>query len=528
MIIYTLQKQSIYDKMKKGDKVKKLKFLTIATAVMGTIMISVLSANATTTPSSYSSKDLGYCSSVKTQTGSTCWAYSTLSSFESLLLKNNLFTLDLDPSRLDLWATPESNGDGWQRQTGQAAYSYTALGYFTSWQGPYDTKGNKLNIGTTAIKYLDKNDPNTIKSAIMESGAVSTNYNAITSCTGSDGISFALTKEYSYISGHAISVVGWDDNYSKTKFDGSYTPTSNGAWLCKNSWGNYNSLEGYFWISYEDYYIFNEDIFGPSYAITDYQTINNNDYLYQNEIYGATYEFNYVANNDIVYFNVFDFTKNGNTLDKVIFETKSKGAYYSVYYVPVDDNDAPYKDKNLWIELESGTVDYRGYICCDFEDIVISQSKGAIAVEIDTFENNRFIFSNDPKYIKNGVGVSEWLVSASTSATIFTKQGIYGECYLMYNDKLYDVMDIYKDRLSDTVGGTFVIKAITNDTVNTKILGDVNFSQTINIKDATEIQKHLISMKNLIGDQLINADFNGDGCVNINDVTALQKYLANI
>lgn len=43
---------------------------------------------------------------------------------------------------------------------------------------------------------------------------------------------------------HAVSIIGWDDNYSKDNF--KYKPSSNGAWIIRNSWGGneeYNLLE---------------------------------------------------------------------------------------------------------------------------------------------------------------------------------------------------------------------------------------------------------------------------------------------
>lgn len=93
---------------------------------------------------------------------------------------------------------------------------------------------------------------NVIKKHIMKYGSVNTgiwapsgnNYNR-------------ETKSFYYKNGvtdageaHAISVVGWDDNYSKDNF--TVKPQSNGAFLCLNSWGSSWGSEGYFWISYED------------------------------------------------------------------------------------------------------------------------------------------------------------------------------------------------------------------------------------------------------------------------------------
>ncbi|MDD6154951.1 MAG: C1 family peptidase [Eubacteriales bacterium] len=69
---------------------------------------------------------------------------------------------------------------------------------------------------------------------------------------------------------HAVTIVGWDDNYSKDNFlsgetdNGiSKTPAGDGAWIVKNSWGssdrnfpNYSTWgvngTGYFYISYYD------------------------------------------------------------------------------------------------------------------------------------------------------------------------------------------------------------------------------------------------------------------------------------
>lgn len=51
---------------------------------------------------------------------------------------------------------------------------------------------------------------------------------------------------------HEITLIGWDDNYPKENFINQ--PSSNGAWLARNSWGNFTGSDGgYEWISYEQF-----------------------------------------------------------------------------------------------------------------------------------------------------------------------------------------------------------------------------------------------------------------------------------
>ena len=51
---------------------------------------------------------------------------------------------------------------------------------------------------------------------------------------------------------HAVVIVGWDDNYSKTKFVNGKQPKNNGAWIAVNSWGDSWGDNGLFYISYDD------------------------------------------------------------------------------------------------------------------------------------------------------------------------------------------------------------------------------------------------------------------------------------
>lgn len=59
-------------------------------------------------------------------------------------------------------------------------------------------------------------------------------------------------------------------------------------------------------------------------------------------------------------------------------------------------------------------------------------------------------------------------------------------------------------------------------------LGDVNRDNSVTLKDATTIQKHLVKLVDLDSDQLLLADVNRDGDVSLKDATHLQKFLVGL
>ena len=448
-------------------------------------------------PSSYSSKDLGYTTPVRQQSSNICWAYSSLASLETLLLKSGENVGHFSPQHMNIWGTVNPDGTGWQREdlVNDGGYSYIPMGYLTSWGGPlldkelpensgiteYDNANSlySADYGVTGIRYVSPDTPkDTIKSYIMNYGAVVTNFSADT-VKYMNGNSEAFycddaSLKTSQLYGHSVSIVGWDDNYKKENFSTSNskaTPKNDGAWLMKNSWGTYiNTNGGYFWISYEDAWLFHS-IFGPSFVMTDYVNIDNSKHIYQNEIYGATTQFSYLTSEsykpsaEITYVNVYDFSEEYSTLDKVLFETTSFDADYTVYYIPVFSGK-PTQETGLWQELGKGTVDYTGYISVDTNDFALPAGKGAIGVSIDntrTYSENKN--TSGYKYISNSIGVTEWL--AFGGGYYFKNQGKAGDSFLIYNDNngvvTMDVMDFYLKHFEDTMGCTFVIKAITEN-----------------------------------------------------------------
>lgn len=530
-------------------------------------------------PSKYSSRDLGYVTPVRQQTTATCWAFGSLSTFETALLKNNeTIESSFAPQHENFWGTIRLDGTGWQRSETGGGYSYIPLGYLTSWGGPvyensfpidsdliaYLTEGVDLapQYGLTEAIYFDSSaSDESIKALIYQYGAVVASYNA-------DLQYLANQKDYycnddtipmPELMGHCISVVGWDDNYAKENFTNDIcgTPKNNGAWLIKNSWGSeINDIGGFYWVSYDDVWIFNK-IFGPSYAFSKYEKITDNKKLYQNETYGATYHFSYITNEQynpyevLTYINVFDFTEEDRTLDKVVFETATMYADYKVSYVPIVDGK-PDTDQNNWNTLYTGTVDHAGYICVDIENITLPAGKGGIAITIDN-EKAYLEHKDDPgfEYVDNTIGVDEWLkVNGNYLFIPDSKDG--NSFFIRGNGTMFELKDFYKTLLNDDIGGTFVIKAITCNPVDPQPttaptpttptetttfgsgeviefpLGDGDSNGVVNIKDATLIQKSAAGLVELDARSFVACDVNGDKNVNVIDATIIQKYVAGM
>ena len=108
---------------------------------------------------------------------------------------------------------------------------------------PYDSYGDMEDLTederSSSVSHMTNanilSKPEEIKRSVMENGAVMCSFHS-----GSGTLSTAEVNVYNAerrVTDHAVSIVGWDDSYPKTKFDDNgRSPAQDGAWRCRNSW----------------------------------------------------------------------------------------------------------------------------------------------------------------------------------------------------------------------------------------------------------------------------------------------------
>lgn len=119
---------------------------------------------------------------------------------------------------------------------------------------------------------------------------------------------------------HAITIIGWDDNYSKDNFidinedEIGIVPENDGAYIALNSWGETWGNDGYFYISYEDN-IVETDVNGivstsmeDAYKVSDIKSNIIRKYINDN------YRFDFISYNGEDYITDFMLSKT-NSLD---------------------------------------------------------------------------------------------------------------------------------------------------------------------------------------------------------------------
>jgi len=244
-----------------------------------------------------------YITSVKDQgEEGACWAFATYAAVESYRKKQSGITYDLSEQNLATchrfdWL-PSQGGN----QNISTAYLSRRSGPISEANDPYTLPSNPNCVeGLTPVAYVGEArylpgkgsgsySADIIKQTIIDNGALYVNM-----CFDNNYMNYT-DKTYYYngteSTNHGVAVVGWDN--TKVVTGGSAaTPSSQGAWIIKNSWGPGWGENGYFYISYEDTKALTSVAYFPSNI-----NYNADSEIYYYDDFGAISGFGYGSGNN--------------------------------------------------------------------------------------------------------------------------------------------------------------------------------------------------------------------------------------
>lgn len=419
-------------------------------------------------PSSYSSVEAGYITSVKNQNPyGTCWAFAASAASEASLIKNNGFdknSINLSELHLAYFTYNNSydelgllSGDSFTI-TSDSYLEYGGINYnsmlsYARWTGPadegkntkysYSNANKSFKATSTSDAYslteahlkncyiIDTSDISLMKQMILEYGAGDFGYYH----DENDRYFNDTYDSYCYVqsvntssnrfnwANHEVTVVGWDDNFSRTKFSSNSRPTNNGAWLVKNSWGSGWGDNGYFWLSYED----SSTIAEP----TAFYSFDSKDHYEKNYQYDGTSDFyaEYSDNEDQGGYtgggymaNVFTAQENENVgaVTFVSFDENIK------YEISVYDNVNNTPTSGKLVSQKSGVETYAGFHTIELDTIptINKGNKFAVVVRLTSSSNasDSITLACDESYNDTQNGIKT-VNSASSGQSYFSTNG---------------------------------------------------------------------------------------------------------
>jgi len=215
----------------------------------------ILSEN--TLPASYDLRIENYLTPVRDQGDcGACWAFASYGSIESSWKQLGLGNFNLSENNANC-------GNGFEYGMCHGGNAHLASAYLARGNGPISELDDPY-LGTSGVyigglnplayitgaRYLP-NTSDIIKQAIYNHGALYTSIHVADSESGETYDEYMNSDNTYYYDGnkptnHAVALVGWDDNKVVNRAPG------NGAWICKNSWGDNWGDNGFFYISYYD------------------------------------------------------------------------------------------------------------------------------------------------------------------------------------------------------------------------------------------------------------------------------------
>ena len=533
-------------------------------------------------PAKHNLADNNLVSGVKNQNPyGTCWAFSTLASLESNLIKSGNADSSVDLSEKHLiWF----NYNGADNSTDKSLYagndSYVTGGYSPFVLGgsmymasstlmrrygaadeskaPYEFKSsttvdsslkNEDDIYLKNVTFLPNTvsftmddygnvtkqvllDSDTVAASIKEikeniytKGAVAASYycsDSMTGNTSNDKYWNNTYKSYYFnakLSGndnfkspnHAITLVGWDDSFSKNNF--AAVPPKDGAWIVKNSWSSNWGNNGYFYLSYYDL-SFNEPVIFEA-ENAKYKSDGTTKHEYKN-----IYQYDGIGFGDA---QIYDYGK--DTYKSANFFTardneKLEAISVSSFYDNCTVNYEVYKNLTSDINPTIGTLVSQGsksFANKGYYTIPLDQ-------KVELSKGEKFSVVVNICFTSGGQDYS--ILACETQYGYYTNIELNSNQSSYYENGKWQKIDSSLSILDCKIGNA-TVKAYTNDLAQ-PLLGDVNGDGVLTVTDSTLIQKHCAEFLKFTDEEIAIADINKNGKIEVGDATAIQRIVAGL
>ena len=250
---------------------------------------------------------------------------------------------------------------------------------------------------------------------------------------------YATTADKSSHPVHAVTIIGWDDNYSSSNFLEGKQPSGNGAWLVKNSWGSSNTEEfphewgiqedgeysGCFWLSYYDETI--QDLMAFDFDVntsTSSETFIHDQYDYlpqDSEIVSASDEKTSSAN---------EFTAGEDRVLRALTCQTAKPNTQVTYEVYLLDGNAISPTDGTLVLTKEASYEYGGYhrlMLTDDEDQVAMRKGQRYSVVVTQKCGDKYYqiaTRNDNAGIKH---YGQWVAKLNDSESWTLSNGVWSD-----------------------------------------------------------------------------------------------------
>ena len=443
-------------------------------------------------PEKYDSRDYGYITPPRNQgIYGVCWTFAPLCAGEASLIKQGLYTKDnIDLSEYQLLYYVHNKvddpmgliSDDYITLSADSGYpnigGYDDLAYFSlmTWRGavyesevPYEWIQQSKTLDDSYAYLNDKvhlqnvyianiQDKDIVKQLIMDYGAVTSSvamqdeneyFNRLDSSTST----WAFYQDYTDVPNHAITIIGWDDDFSVDKFNSLHRPSNPGAWLIKNSWG---TTKSYMWVSYDDSCLSASD--ATAYI---FEKADNYDYNYQYD--GGMVNNGFAISNGYGFANIYDvYGDNAQSLDAVAIYLNEDNIRYELQIYKNPSQDKPLSTGTPMFDTpQTGYTKYTGYNTIKLDNPVTLYPGERFSVVFKFYDDY-----GDDHMVSVGLD-SNWTYAKRT----FNSHAESGQSFYVYkNGGGYDLYD-YGEKYSYCAR----IKAYTN--IDTSAPAQVDISE---------------------------------------------------